>query len=68
MSKSNVSQMTLETAKQIVDADSAARAKERVDRFTANAAALAKSPTTQKVGIAALGAGIGAGLYALLAS
>lgn len=60
--------MTIDQAYEIVNAHERAKCAERMDRLQAKAKAIAESPTTRKVGIAALGAGVGAGLYALLAS
>lgn len=60
--------LSYEDAKAIVAEEDARRLQVKMDQLQARATEIIRSPTTQKVGIAALGAGVGAGLYALLAS
>lgn len=60
--------ITVEQAYAIVAEDKALRRQVQLQQLQAKASEIIASPTTQKVGIAALGAGVGAGLYALLAS
>ena len=62
------SSITYDAAKEIVDSEHARRRQVQLQQLQAKASEIIASPTTQKVGIAALGAGVGAGLYALLAS
>lgn len=68
MAKNTTAQLTVDQAYEIVAADKAAKREATIKALQARATEIANSPTTQKVGIAALGAGVGAGLYALLAS
>lgn len=62
------SSITYDAAKEIVDSEHARRRQVALQQLQARATEIIQSPTTQKVGIAALGAGIGIGIYALATS